>query len=318
MLNRAEVWKMSEYKFVERPPDTPDGVYFDDPALPEGWTRKCVQRSTGASAGKWDVYVYNPMGKKFRSQNEVRVYLEQIGSDLDPARFCFNAHGQVGMPHARRQRETSSVRVPSHAAKARVAKAIKLARGIKAKPKLRPGASSDDVHQKIKLKFNFARRRLQPAGGRQPGLSVGRRWVPPRSPYKLMQETYYHEPWKLLIGTIFLNRTTGRQAVPLLETFFERWPTPEAARDADETDLMELLRPLGLVERRSQCIVRFSDEFVTKTWHYPNELYGIGKYGNDSYRIFCLGEWKQVRPHDHKLNLYHNWLWTNHKALGLA
>ena len=60
-----------------------------------------------------------------------------------------------------------------------------------------------------------------------------------------------------------------------------------------------------------------TDEFVSKSWRYPNELYGIGKYGNDSYRIFCLGEWRQVRPHDHKLNLYHNWLWTNHKALGL-
>ena len=46
--------------------------------------------------------------------------------------------------------------------------------------------------------------------------------------------------------------------MPLLETFFERWPTPEAARDADETDVMDLLRPLGLAERRSHCIIRFS------------------------------------------------------------
>ena len=114
--------------------------------------------------------VRSPMGKKFRSQNEVRVYLERIGSDLDPARFCFNAHGQVGLL-ARRPRASSSVRVPSHAAKARVAKAIKRARGLTVKPKPWPAAGSDEVHQKIKLKFNFARRRLQPAGGRQPGES---------------------------------------------------------------------------------------------------------------------------------------------------
>ena len=25
-------------------------------------------------------------------------------------------------------------------------------------------------------------------------------------------------------------------------------------------------------------------------WVYPDELHGIGKYGNDSYRIFCTGE----------------------------
>ena len=40
----------------------------------------------------------------------------------------------------------------------------------------------------------------------------------------------------------------------------------------------------------------FSDEYLTKQWRYPIELHGIGKYGNDSYRIFCVNEWKQVRP----------------------
>ena len=38
----------------------------------------------------------------------------------------------------------------------------------------------------------------------------------------------------------------------------------------------------------------FSEEFLRKDWKYPIELYGIGKYGNDSYRIFCVEEWKQV------------------------
>ena len=42
--------------------------------------------------------------------------------------------------------------------------------------------------------------------------------------------------------------------------------------------------------------VVFSDEYLTKQWRYPIELHGIGKYGNDSYRIFCVNEWKQVRP----------------------
>lgn len=36
------------------------------------------------------------------------------------------------------------------------------------------------------------------------------------------------------------------------------------------------------------------DEYLTKQWRYPIELHGIGKYGNDSYRIFCVGEWRQV------------------------
>lgn len=38
----------------------------------------------------------------------------------------------------------------------------------------------------------------------------------------------------------------------------------------------------------------FLEEYLTKQWRYPVELHGIGKYGNDSYRIFCLGEWREA------------------------
>jgi len=34
-------------------------------------------------------------------------------------------------------------------------------------------------------------------------------WIPPRSPFSLVQEELFHDPWKLLVATIFLNRTTG-------------------------------------------------------------------------------------------------------------
>ncbi|XP_030887998.1 methyl-CpG-binding domain protein 4 isoform X2 [Leptonychotes weddellii] len=102
----------------------------------------------------------------------------------------------------------------------------------------------------------------------RPRRKAFKKWTPPRSPFNLVQETLFHDPWKLLIATIFLNRT--------------------------------------------------SDEYLTKQWRYPIELHGIGKYGNDSYRIFCVNEWKQVHPEDHKLNKYHDWLWENHEKLSLS
>ena len=68
------------------------------------------------------------------------------------------------------------------------------------------------------------------------------------------------------------------------------------------------MKPLGLNQRRAKNIIRFSHEYVHKDWKYPIELYGIGKYGDDSYRMFCLGQWDSVHPTDHKLNLYKVWL----------
>ncbi|XP_006901111.1 PREDICTED: methyl-CpG-binding domain protein 4 [Elephantulus edwardii] len=146
----------------------------------------------------------------------------------------------------------------------------------------------------------------------------GLKWTPPRSPFNLVQETLFHDPWKLLIATIFLNRTSGKMAIPVLWEFLEKYPSAEVARSADWRDVSELLKPLGLYDLRAKTIVKFSDEYLTKQWKYPIELHGIGKYGNDSYRIFCVDEWKQVHPEDHKLNKYHDWLWENHENLSLS
>ncbi|CAH2312116.1 methyl- -binding domain 4 [Pelobates cultripes] len=120
------------------------------------------------------------------------------------------------------------------------------------------------------------------------------KWTPPRSPFNLVQETLFHDPWKLLLATIFLNKTSGKMAIPALWNFLEKYPTPQAARIADWKPMSEFLQPLGLHELRAKAIVRFSGEYLTKKWRYPIELHGIGKYGNDSYRIFCVNEWKEV------------------------
>lgn len=40
-------------------------------------------------------------------------------------------------------------------------------------------------------------------------------WVPPASPFSLIEEVLYDNPWKLLVACMLLNKTTGR-AVSLL------------------------------------------------------------------------------------------------------
>ena len=137
-------------------------------------------------------------------------------------------------------------------------------------------------------------------------------WEPPKSPFELIQETLYDKPWQLLIATIFLNKTTGKVALPILKEFLTKWPDPDSLSSCDEDTIADILQPCGLNHRRARVIKRFTEEYLMKPWKYPIELYGIGKYGNDSYRIFCVNEWRQVRPNDKKLNLYHQWLKENY------
>ena len=52
-------------------------------------------------------------------------------------------------------------------------------------------------------------------------------WVPPKSPYNLIQESLFENPWQLLISSIFLNKTSGKAAIPLLRKFLDEFSIPQ-------------------------------------------------------------------------------------------
>ena len=63
---------------------------------------------------------------------------------------------------------------------------------------------------------------------------------PPKSPFGLIQEKLFNDPWRLLVGTIFLNKTAGKVAVPILWKFFELWPDPETTMHADRKEISSM------------------------------------------------------------------------------
>ncbi|XP_071439261.1 methyl-CpG-binding domain protein 4-like isoform X2 [Hetaerina americana] len=83
-------------------------------------------------------------------------------------------------------------------------------------------------------------------------------WTPPKSPYNLIQETLFSHPWKLLVAAIFLNKTSGRNAVPMVLKFLNAWSTPEDVLQADVNTIENMIRPLGLQKKRAQTIIKFS------------------------------------------------------------
>ena len=143
------------------------------------------------------------------------------------------------------------------------------------------------------------------------------------SPFGLLEELFADDPWKLLLSTILLNRTTRRQVDAVLYKFLEMWPTAEDAANADVTEILECVTPLGIKFRRSAGIIRFSKEYLelirSKCSRHFGEngtdpafaledkdvlnLHGCGRYALSAYRIFILGD-LDCSVHDHALHYY--------------
>ena len=135
-------------------------------------------------------------------------------------------------------------------------------------------------------------------------------WEPPVSPYGLLEEDLYQDPWKLLIACMLLNKTSGKQVRSVIWNFFKLCPNPESAIETEISEIEKLIQPLGLFRKRAVALKRFSEEYMKDDWQDPSELYGIGKYASDAYKIFCLGKWKpdEVEPDDKDLQKYIVWL----------
>jgi methyl-CpG-binding domain protein 4 len=126
------------------------------------------------------------------------------------------------------------------------------------------------------------------------------------SPYELLQEIYYHSPWRSQVSCILLNCTRRVQVDQIRHRLFERYPGPEEMSQADPTELAELLRPLGFYNRRARTLIRFSTEWLTTNWSHPRELYGIGQYASDSWDIF-YNDRLDIEPNDGVLVKYVIW-----------
>ena len=135
------------------------------------------------------------------------------------------------------------------------------------------------------------------------------KWIPPRSPYELIQEQLWKDPWKIFVACIFCNLTKRVQSEPYFWECIKRWPSAESMSSADIRELENLIQPLGLSQRRSKALIQMSKDYLQKDWKdNPETLYGIGKYASDAYWIFCKGKWQDVEPKDGALVNYHNFL----------
>ncbi|KAK9876306.1 hypothetical protein WA026_012605 [Henosepilachna vigintioctopunctata] len=132
------------------------------------------------------------------------------------------------------------------------------------------------------------------------------KWIPPISPHNLIEERFYHDPWALLVVTIFLNKTSCNMASPYMNKFFENFKGPYDVLKTDVLELEPYFYKIGLVRTRATQIWRMSYDFIHKDWKSVKELYGVGKYAEDAYKMFHLGDFN-VEPTDRYLRIYKAW-----------
>ena len=109
--------------------------------------------------------------------------------------------------------------------------------------------------------------------------------------------------WQHMVAVIMLNQT-GRKAVKyVLPLFLDRWPGPGEFLWASIDEVKEVIWPLGMYNVRFQRLKKMTADFLQWDGNDATMLYGIGKYGSDSYEIFFKQNYS-VQPTDKELKRY--------------
>ena len=119
----------------------------------------------------------------------------------------------------------------------------------------------------------------------------------------LMVQQQIQNSWEHFFGFIMLNQTGRRLVKTCLPEFLYWFPTPEALLAADEEFVKSIIQPLGMVNVRYKRLVGMSRDYLTWDGFDATMLYGIGKYGSDSYEIFFKRNYT-VGPTDKELKRY--------------
>ena len=119
----------------------------------------------------------------------------------------------------------------------------------------------------------------------------------------LMVQQQINGPWQHMVGVIMLNLTGRKQVKKILPKFLSRWPNPESLLYATSRQIEKVIEPLGMKKVRAERLYRMSEQFLDWDGEDATELYGIGKYGSDSYRLFFKKE-LPLDVGDHELQRY--------------
>ena len=109
--------------------------------------------------------------------------------------------------------------------------------------------------------------------------------------------------WQHMVAVIMLNQTGRKPVKTVAPVFWNKWRSPYAFLQATPDEVRDVIWSLGMVNRRYERLTQMTLDFMEWDGNQADKLYGIGKYGSDSYEIFFKNNYT-VEPTDKELIRY--------------
>ena len=99
--------------------------------------------------------------------------------------------------------------------------------------------------------------------------------------------------YKKIIAEVLLQRTRAETVAEFFPIFVTRYPSWSQLANADEHELIAVIRPVGLWRRRSKTLMNLSREMVKRNGRFPKDreqleaLPGVGQYIANSIMLLC-------------------------------
>ena len=119
----------------------------------------------------------------------------------------------------------------------------------------------------------------------------------------LMVQQQVSNVWQHMVGVICLNQTNRKQVKAVLPKLFKKYPDAVKFIRGHKATQERMLKPLGMLKVRLKRLRNMSVDYLSWDGKDATDLYGIGKYGSDSYRLFYKNE-IPTNVGDHELNRY--------------
>ena len=113
----------------------------------------------------------------------------------------------------------------------------------------------------------------------------------------------YVEKWRHMVAVIMLNQTGRKPVKTVYPLFMHHWPTPMWLLRSTPEEVKNIIWSLGMSNVKENRIRRMTQDYINWDGNDATKLYGIGKYGSDSYEIFFKHNYR-AEPLDKELRRY--------------